>query len=282
MFSNRLIRSLAFSSDEERLQLSEKDWHLVLEANKGFSVSKEQWVGNSVWGRSLLARIDKFSRPLSFKNSLELCCGNGFMFFSLKDICDLSDCHYIDISVTQTDAFVQRCNSANVSKPDIICSDIGRLPFEDCSLDLVYGNSFLHHLPDVGKYLTEVCRVLKPGGRFIAFHEPTSTAPFWETFPRSIYKDIDDSSLTDIWLIRPKIIANLAIDCCFSHVDTIPNGIFASLFITPLQMVLAKCGFSYQTDTITILRTLCDKLDRYLPMFIRIKYAPSIAIIAEK
>ena len=45
-----------------------------------------------------------------------------------------------------------------------------RLPFEDASIDRIYGGGTLHHL-ELGPGLQEIARVLKPGGR-AAFTDP--------------------------------------------------------------------------------------------------------------
>lgn len=44
--------------------------------------------------------------------------------------------------------------------------DAGRLPFADASFDRVICSEVLEHLPDVEAALSEIDRVLKPGGRF--------------------------------------------------------------------------------------------------------------------
>lgn len=283
MFSNKLIRKLASSSDEHNLRLSENDWQLVLEANKSFSEEIELWKGNKVWGKYLLNKIGDNSTPLNFKDSLELCCGNGFLFFSFKDVFNLNDnSHFIDLSKSQTDAFVERCKTAGITLPDIICGDIGNLHFENDSLQMVYGNSFLHHLPDVGKYLREVNRVLKKGGRFIAFHEPTPTAVFFESFPRSIFRNLDTGSLTDIWVLRADVISRLLQDAGFRKIDIYPSNILFSFFITPLLLVLAKLGLSYQGDWVPVAKSLMDKFDKLIPNGLRMRFAPSIAIVATK
>lgn len=42
-----------------------------------------------------------------------------------------------------------------------------RLPFADDEVDLITSSSVLEHLPDVGGFLDEAARVLRPGGRMI-------------------------------------------------------------------------------------------------------------------
>jgi ubiquinone/menaquinone biosynthesis C-methylase UbiE len=46
--------------------------------------------------------------------------------------------------------------------------DSQAVPFEDASFDAVIANHMLYHVPDRTKALSEICRVLRPGGRFYA------------------------------------------------------------------------------------------------------------------
>lgn len=43
------------------------------------------------------------------------------------------------------------------------------LPCHDASVDVVYGFAMVHHLPDVPQFLSEVYRVLAPGGQCVFF-----------------------------------------------------------------------------------------------------------------
>jgi ubiquinone/menaquinone biosynthesis C-methylase UbiE len=56
-------------------------------------------------------------------------------------------------------------------------ADIEHLPFPDASFDGVLLSGVVHHLPDLSRCAAEVFRVLRPGGRFVAF-DPNRMNPF--------------------------------------------------------------------------------------------------------
>ncbi len=55
--------------------------------------------------------------------------------------------------------------------------DVERLPFPDASFDGVLLIGIVHHFPDPSRCAAEVYRVLRPGGRFVAF-DPNRMNPF--------------------------------------------------------------------------------------------------------
>jgi SAM-dependent methyltransferase len=57
--------------------------------------------------------------------------------------------------------------------------DALNLPLVDGSVDLVYGYAFVHHLDDIDRFLAEVHRVLRPGGRCVFMDDLYS--PVWQT-----------------------------------------------------------------------------------------------------
>lgn len=59
----------------------------------------------------------------------------------------------------------------------LIEGDAENLPFEDAKLDGVLLSGLVHHFPDPRRLAAEVRRVLKPGGRFVAF-DPNRMNPF--------------------------------------------------------------------------------------------------------
>jgi SAM-dependent methyltransferase len=65
----------------------------------------------------------------------------------------------------------------------VVVGDAERMPFRCCSFDAVVCQGVLHHLPDVGRALAEVDRVLLPGGRlFLA--EPDAAGSLVSRFVR--------------------------------------------------------------------------------------------------
>lgn len=65
----------------------------------------------------------------------------------------------------------------NYPQSKFLVGDVENLPFPDASQDAVLLSGILHHFEDRRKFLSEVRRVLKPGGVFMAF-DPNRWNPF--------------------------------------------------------------------------------------------------------
>jgi len=63
----------------------------------------------------------------------------------------------------------------NVQGLELYQSDLGELPVEDGSVDLVMARSVMEHVTDPARVFAEIHRVLKPGGHFIFL-----TANLWD------------------------------------------------------------------------------------------------------
>ena len=60
---------------------------------------------------------------------------------------------------------------------EFIEGDVEHLPFTDGSFDGVLLSGLIHHLPDPSRCATEVLRILRPRGKFVAF-DPNRMNPF--------------------------------------------------------------------------------------------------------
>lgn len=60
----------------------------------------------------------------------------------------------------------KRADAMNVRNVTFVQGDVGALPFEDESFDIVLSLNGFHAFPDKDAAFRETCRVLKPGGIF--------------------------------------------------------------------------------------------------------------------
>jgi SAM-dependent methyltransferase len=69
--------------------------------------------------------------------------------------------------------------SASASRTLFLQSDLAApLPLADGSMDVAFSHDVLEQLPDPDALLREVCRVLRPGGRFVLGHADFDTVVF--------------------------------------------------------------------------------------------------------
>src|SRR5712692_8577804 len=100
----------------------------------------------------------------------DLGCGSGAFTHLLKRAG--YDCVGLDISAKLVEL-------GRSKYPDIefFEGDVEQLPFPDASLDGILLSGVVHHLPDPSRCAAEVFRVLRPGGKFVAF-DPNRMNPF--------------------------------------------------------------------------------------------------------
>jgi SAM-dependent methyltransferase len=75
--------------------------------------------------------------------------------------------------------------------------DVENLPFEDATFDIVTSRLSTHHWPTPRRALSEIARVLKPGGRFILSDTIASEEPTFDTFLQALEVLRDPSHVRD-------------------------------------------------------------------------------------
>ncbi len=118
-----------------------------------YSVNK-QGFGNWIYEQYRLRENDRI---------LELGCGNGSMWMD-HALPDGAELILTDFSEGMLDS--ARANAGTRKNVSFRQVDIQDIPYPDDSFDVVIANMMLYHVPDLRKGLTEVRRVLKPGGSF--------------------------------------------------------------------------------------------------------------------
>ena len=149
------------------------------------------------WNKRLcdLAELQSGDRVLDFG------CGTGVMLPELVR----RGCRAVGLDISTA-----MLSSGRDKAPDAkrICGDGGRLPFAYGTFDAVLCRGSIHHLPDLPVALTEIHRVLKPGGR-MAFSEPSNDSFINRFARRRMYAGSDEFHDDDEGLRRREIITML-------------------------------------------------------------------------
>ncbi|MBT5298020.1 MAG: class I SAM-dependent methyltransferase [Rhodospirillaceae bacterium] len=117
--------------------------------------------------------IDTFERictPARGEIVADLGCGSGIFTKNLQTR---------GFSSVGMDLCVELLEVGQQKFPDarFAAGDVEHLPFASESVDAVLLSGIVHHLPDPAPCAAEVKRILKPGGRFMAF-DPNRANPF--------------------------------------------------------------------------------------------------------
>jgi len=95
---------------------------------------------------------------------LELGCGTGSMWAGHLDLLQGSQLVLTDLSQGMLEAAQARLGQHPCVSYRLV--DIQSIPYPDHTFDMVLAHMMLYHVPDLNKGLSEVRRVLKPGGKF--------------------------------------------------------------------------------------------------------------------
>jgi SAM-dependent methyltransferase len=126
-----------------------------------YQVEEKHWwfVGRRRIIASFLEKICGEMKPLT-PRILDVGCGTGA---NLELLGQYGDAEGVDVSAEAL-AF---CNTRGLTK--VRQGEAERLPYDDGSFDLVTGLDVVEHLDDDVAGLSEMCRVLRPGGRALLF-----------------------------------------------------------------------------------------------------------------
>ena len=114
------------------------------------------------WIEDALAPI-----PADFSGSLlEVPVGTGVLTMPVYKSLPEAEITCLDYSADMMTHARKRAEVMGVSNISFVQGDVGALPFEDESFDIVLSLNGFHAFPDKDAAFRETCRVLKPGGIF--------------------------------------------------------------------------------------------------------------------
>jgi ubiquinone/menaquinone biosynthesis C-methylase UbiE len=282
MNNKKIINSLAYNFFRKHIlrpyKLNSKGCKTVINSNVNLNEDYFDALNfpiSSFWQKYFCNKL-KILEPKKKNVFLDVACGTGTLCLNIMPHINFKKCIAIDNSARALKILIKRkkANQNIIVKKD----DLSLRSFKKNSVDGIFGNSFLHHIPDNYKFLKQAKRILKPNGVIIFTGEPTTNAEFLETFFSSIVKKIVSffgykknkivhiNHISDIWLYEKKSLINMLTECGFKDLKIKSFGFFVPLFNLPtkyfFKFLFAK---SLQPDWFWRLFGSLDKVFFWIP-----------------
>ncbi len=119
----------------------------------------EQLMGR--WSRRLAPKFIDFAGLAGGEKILDVGCGTGSLTFELAKSAGLAEIQAIDFSTVFVEAAKAKNNDPRITFSQ---ADATALPFADKAFDRALALLVLHFVPETGKAVAEMRRVVKPGG----------------------------------------------------------------------------------------------------------------------
>ncbi|KQX60279.1 MULTISPECIES: class I SAM-dependent methyltransferase [unclassified Ensifer] len=119
----------------------------------------EQLMGR--WSRQLAPPFIDFAGVADGERVLDVGCGTGSLTFALPHAADISEITAIDFSPVFVEATIKANSDPRI---EVQQADACALPFADASFDRAMALLVLHFVPESGKAVAEMRRVVRPGG----------------------------------------------------------------------------------------------------------------------
>jgi ubiquinone/menaquinone biosynthesis C-methylase UbiE len=113
------------------------------------------------WSKRLAPGLIDFAGLADGESILDVGCGTGSLTFELAKYADLTEIQAIDFSPVFVEAARARNTDPRISFQQ---ADATALPFADEAFDRALALLVLHFVPEAGKAVAEMRRVVRPGG----------------------------------------------------------------------------------------------------------------------
>ena len=140
------------------------------------------------------------------KRVLEIGCGRGVGTEIIFTQFGADEAHAFDLDPDMIKQARNRLSQYIPGRLRLYVGDAAAIEEPDCSFDAVFDFAIIHHIPNWKDAVSEVARVLRPGGRFY-FEEVTSHA-----LGRWFYRTFLEHPQSQHWFNKETFIAELALN----------------------------------------------------------------------
>ena len=139
---------------------------MTVSSDTQFNANAEKYAASHVhkFGASLPVLLE-MAQPALTDRVLDVATGTGNTALMIAPF--VSSVIGLDMAVKMLDQAKKRVLEEGFANAEFLEGSAEALPFADSSFSLVTSRHAPHHFRDVPKFLSEVARVLEPGGRFV-------------------------------------------------------------------------------------------------------------------
>jgi ubiquinone/menaquinone biosynthesis C-methylase UbiE len=148
---------------------------MTVSSDTQFNANAEKYAASHVhkFGASLPVLLE-MAQPVSTDRALDVATGTGNTALTIAPF--VSSVIGLDMAVKMLEQAKKRALEEGFTNANFFEGSAEALPFADSSFGLVVSRHAPHHFRDVPKFLSEVSRVLEPGGRFVMADQVTLLA----------------------------------------------------------------------------------------------------------
>jgi SAM-dependent methyltransferase len=149
---------------------------MTVSSDTQFNANAEKYAASHVhkFGASLPVLLE-MAQPVLTDRALDVATGTGNTALTIAPF--VSSVIGLDMAVKMLEQAKKRALEEGFTNANFLEGSAEDLPFDDSSFSLVVSRHAPHHFRDVPKFLSEVVRVLEPGGRFVMADQVTLEAP---------------------------------------------------------------------------------------------------------
>lgn len=143
-------------------------------------------------GKGNIQLLVELLHPLEDSLVLDVGCGTGNYLLNLRRLTRMI------VGLDQSAGMLSQAR-AKAWDAGLVRADARFMPFSSRAFSAAYCIQALHHIPDKWQFISELYRILKPGGRFAVescSHEQLATFCCYHYFPRAL--EIDRQRIPDL------------------------------------------------------------------------------------
>jgi SAM-dependent methyltransferase len=145
---------------------------MTVSSDTQFNANAEKYAASHVhkFGASLPVLLE-LAQAVSTDRALDVATGTGNTALTIAPF--VSSVIGLDMAVKMLEQAKKRALEEGFTNADFLEGSAEALPFDDSSFSLATSRHAPHHFRDVPKFLSEVARVLEPGGRYVMADQVT-------------------------------------------------------------------------------------------------------------